>query len=140
MTRSEFEAGFKALVQSQGRSTNNVGCHACERCERCTDSTFCVDGKNLARCQYCTSCVDCTNCSQCQRCTSCLNCTQCIESERCTGSAYLVRCIGSSGCTYCFGCVGLVKRDFHILNEPYDRAAYFEIVKSLSRELRIPFG
>jgi len=53
------------------------------------------------------------------------------------GSAYLVRCVGLSGCTYCFGCVGLSKKDFHILNEPYDRKTYFDIVAKLSRELRI---
>ncbi len=41
------------------------------------------------------------------------------------------------GCAYCFGCVGLSRRDFHILNEPYDRAAYFELTARLARELRI---
>jgi hypothetical protein len=33
--------------------------------------------------------------------------------------------------------VGLSRRDFHILNEPYDRAAYFELTARLARELRI---
>jgi hypothetical protein len=46
-----------------------------------------------------------------------------------------VKCIGCVGSTYCFGCVGLHKKDFHILNEPYDRAAYFAKVAALSREL-----
>ena len=27
------------------------------------------------------------------------------------------------------------RRDFHILNEPYERAAYFEITRRLSQEL-----
>ena len=71
------------------------------------------------------------------RCTGCLACQHCLESERCIGSAYVVRSIGCSGCTYCFGCVGLARRDFHILNEPYDRATYFEITRRLARELRI---
>jgi hypothetical protein len=31
--------------------------------------------------------------------------------------------------------VGLSRKDFHILNEPYDRSAYFALVKKLSREL-----
>jgi hypothetical protein len=52
-------------------------------------------------------------------------------------SAYLVRCIGLSGCTYCFGCVGLSKKDFHILNEPHDRQTYFEKVAELRRALRL---
>jgi hypothetical protein len=42
------------------------------------------------------------------------------------------------GCNYCFGCVGLSNKDFHILNEPYDRSTYFETVARLSRALRIP--
>jgi hypothetical protein len=42
-----------------------------------------------------------------------------------------------SDCTYCFGCVGLSHRDFFILNEPYERAAYFETTARLARELGI---
>jgi hypothetical protein len=43
-----------------------------------------------------------------------------------------------SECNYCFGCVGLTRADFHILNEPYDRSEYFKIVKALTRALRLP--
>lgn len=137
MTRAEFETNFKALVQSQGNAAANVGCYACERCERCTDSTFCIDSQNLARCQYCTSCVDCTDCSQSTRCTRCLGCSQCVECVGCSASAFLVRCIDARSCTYCFGCVGLSKRDFHILNQPYERTEYFAIVKKLMQDLRL---
>ena len=47
------------------------------------------------------------------------------------------RCIDCNGCTYCFGCVGLSKKDFHILNEPYERQEYFAKVSELRRALRI---
>ncbi len=40
-----------------------------------------------------------------------------------------------SNCEYCFGCVGLDGKSFHILNEPYDRQTYFALVKELSRQL-----
>jgi hypothetical protein len=40
-----------------------------------------------------------------------------------------------SHCTYCLGCVGLSHKDFHILNQPYDRSAYFELSRQLLREL-----
>jgi hypothetical protein len=33
--------------------------------------------------------------------------------------------------------VGLSKRDFHVLNERYDRATYFELTGRLARELGI---
>ena len=42
-----------------------------------------------------------------------------------------------SSCTYCFGCVGLVRKEFHILNEPYDRKTYFKLVKALMAELAV---
>jgi hypothetical protein len=71
------------------------------------------------------------------RSTGCLGCQHCIESDRCAGSAYLVRSVECTGCTYCFGCVGLNRRDFHILNERYDRATYFETAARLARELRL---
>ena len=48
-----------------------------------------------------------------------------------------MKCVGLSACSYCFGCVGLSHKDFHILNEPYDRSKYFEITSKLSAALRI---
>jgi hypothetical protein len=60
-----------------------------------------------------------------------------MMSEGCVGSAYLVRSTSCSGCNYCFGCVGLSRRDFCVLNEPYDRATYFELTARLARELSI---
>lgn len=137
MTGAEFEAAFRKLLAAQGARTDNTGCIACERCKGATDSTFCVDCNNVARCHYCKACVDCTDCSHCVRSSACLGCTHCVESERCTDGAYLLRSVGCSKCTYCFGCVGLSRKDFHILNEPYDRATYFAMVEKLSRELRL---
>jgi hypothetical protein len=61
-----------------------------------------------------------------------------VQSESCTGSAYLVLCRNLSDCTYCFGCVGISKKDFHILNVPFPRTEYFKIVGRLRKELGIP--
>jgi hypothetical protein len=33
--------------------------------------------------------------------------------------------------------VGLSRKDFHILNEPYDRQTYFALIAKLSRELGV---
>jgi hypothetical protein len=38
-------------------------------------------------------------------------------------------------CTYCLGCVGLSRKDFHILNQPYDRSTYFQLSRELLRQL-----
>ena len=135
MNADDFERELRKLVAAHGRGTENTGCLACERCERCTDSTFLADCKNVARSNYCTACVDCTECSHSTDCTGCLACSHCEKCERCTSSAYLVRCVACSGCTYCFGCVGLSKKDFHILNEPYERKEWFAKVAELRRAL-----
>jgi hypothetical protein len=135
MKRIEFESALKKLLADADARKANQGCLACERCERSTDSTFCVDCKGVTRCNYCVRSEDCVDSSHLTGCRGCLSCTQCVGAERCTGSAYLVRSTACVGCTYCFGCVGLHKKDFHILNEPYDRTTYFATVAKLTREL-----
>ena len=40
-----------------------------------------------------------------------------------------------SDCTYCFGCVGLSKKDFYVLNVPFTRQEFFEVTKRLRKEL-----
>jgi hypothetical protein len=137
ITGAEFETALRKLVDAAARSTANVGSLQCDRCERCADCTFCVDSKGLARCHYSSRCDDCTDCTHCAGCRACTHCQRSVLCDRCIGSAYLVRCVGCSGCNYCFGCVGLSKRDFCILNEPYDRATYFELTARLARELNL---
>lgn len=66
-----------------------------------------------------------------------MGCQHCDRCEGCAQSAYLTRSTDCTGCTYCFGCVGLSRRDFCVLNEPYDRQAYFTLVTRLSRELGV---
>lgn len=135
MTPREFEARFEELSREHGETTDNVGCLACERCERCSHSTFLEDCTNVARSHYCASSVDCSDCSHSKHLRGCLGCSHCERCERCVSSAYLVRCIDCNACNYCFGCVGLSKKDFHILNEPYERQAYFDKVAELRRAL-----
>ncbi len=137
LTAAAFEAALRKLLTAARSERENVGCVACEGCEQSSECTFCVDSKGLARCHYCASCDGCSESSHCTRCRSCLGCQHCVDSERCTSSAYLVRCVDCSGCNYCFGCVGLYKSDFFVLNKPYDRATYFELTSRLTRELAL---
>jgi hypothetical protein len=135
LSASEFEAALRTLGAGAASGDGNLGCLACEGCERCRECTFCSDSSGLSRCHYTTGCTDCVDCAHCDDCRGCSACQHCTGSEDCIGSAYLVRSVGCMGCTYCFGCVGLQRRDFHILNEAYDRATYFEVTARLSREL-----
>ena len=135
LTKTEFERRFRELAEEHSSATENIGCLACERCERCADSTFLRGCTNVVRSHYCVECTDCTECQHSTGCTGCLSCSHCEDCERCTQSAYLVKSVACSGCTYCFGCVGLSKKDFHILNEPYERQEWFAKVAELRRAL-----
>jgi hypothetical protein len=137
MTPVEFEFRLRELLRSQSAGPANSRCIDCHGCERCVLSTFCGDSQRLLRCHYCDDCSDSTDCSHCRGCKGCLGCSHCIACERCTEGSHLVRSIGLSGCSYCFGCVGLSNKDFHILNEPYDRSTYFAMTKALSKAMAI---
>jgi hypothetical protein len=67
-----------------------------------------------------------------------LGCHHCFESEDCSRSSYVVLSVALSECAYCFGCVGLQHKEFHILNEAYSQQDYFRITARLSRELDLP--
>lgn len=126
---------MKTLLVNAEHNTENIGCVACVQCERCVGSTFCSDSKGLVRCHYCTSSARLTDCTHCRSSSDLLACNHCIASERCARSSYVVKSFDCEGCTYCFGCVGLSKKDFHILNRPYDKATYFALTAQLMREL-----
>jgi hypothetical protein len=135
MDKTTFEARFRELLTTFQKTTGNSGCLACEGCESCVDCTFCKKCTKTTRSHYCVDCHGCTESSHCTRSRDLHGCMHCSDSERCRSSAYLVRSVDCSGCTYCYGCVGLTRKDFHILNEPYDRSTYFDMVKKLDRAL-----
>jgi hypothetical protein len=60
-----------------------------------------------------------------------------VQSEHCATSAYLYFSRSLSDCNYCFGCVGLAKKDFYILNQPFGRQEYFELTNKLKREFNL---
>jgi hypothetical protein len=134
-TRAEFEAELRRLTQQHEQSADNERCVACVACERCKDSTFCKSSRGLVRCHYCVDSQRCVDCTHCRASKDLVSCNHCVACERCAQSAYVIKSIDCTGCTYCFGCVGLSKKDFHILNRPYDRSAYFALTARLSREL-----
>lgn len=136
-TLEEFEARYRELLRAQEAATENDRCVQCEHCRGCSASTFCRHSQLLIRCHYCVECEQCTDCSHCRGSRGLLSCHHCLDSQSSMGSTYLIRCSGMAQCNYCLGCVGLSHRDYHILNEPYDRASYFEISRELQRQLRL---
>ncbi len=135
MTRQQLEQAFRQLVQAHASRSGNERCIECAQCERCVECTFCRRSVDLVRCHYCIEVHHAMDCTHCQRGRDLIRCTHCQDSARCTGSAYLEHCLDCSDCNYCFACVGLNKREFHVLNEPYSRSDYFKLTAQLQREL-----
>lgn len=132
-----FERRYRELLGGLRTPAENPGSIECVGCNGCQDSTFCRDSRDLCRCHYCVRCTLCTDCSHCRGSHALVACTHAVDSESSLRSAYIVRSVSVSDCTYLFGCVGLSRKDFHILNEPYERAAYFETTRRLMHELGI---
>lgn len=135
LSAAVFERLHRELLVSAENRRDNDACVECSGCIACQGSTFCKDSERLSRCHYCVRCELCSESSHCRDCRLVVACHHCLDCESCTRSSYLVRSVSVSDSNYCFGCVGLSGKDFHILNEPYDRATYFEITRRLAREL-----
>ncbi|HEY6105642.1 MAG TPA: hypothetical protein VIV59_06650, partial [Anaeromyxobacteraceae bacterium] len=131
MTRRQFEAEYQRLRREFGDSAENPGSFRCEGCRHCANCMFCEDCEGCYHCTHCTRCQDSSHLTHCQDCQNCHGSSYCEHSSNCVGSSYLVLCHSCSDCTYCFGCVGLAKKDFHLLNVKYGRNEYFRIVKAL---------
>ena len=59
-------------------------------------------------------------------------CAECWMSSH--DLEYCIFCI--YGCAHCFGCVGLKKASYCILNKEYDRAEYFDLVRRIKTQMR----
>ena len=132
MKRSEYTEGLSRLRRSLEKTIdNNPLSYECRGCSGCVSCQFSVDCQDCYRSTHCQRCRGLSGCSHCQDCVSCHDCSHCLRSQGCRGSAYLTDCVACSDCTYCYGCVGLSRKEFHILNVPYDRKTYFAMVKAL---------
>jgi hypothetical protein len=135
LTAREFDARYRELLAQFESGSENDRCVMCEACRGCTQCTFCRHSEHLIRCNYCVECVQCTDSSHCQASQGLLSCQHCSGSRNLIRCSYVVRCANMTECTYCLGCVGLSRKDFHILNQPYDRSTYFALSRALLREL-----
>ena len=131
MNRSEFDAEYARLVREFGASEKNLGSFRSDGCTGSMHCMFCTRCRNCYRCTHCQDCEATTGSSHCTRCVGCHDCSHCEDALASTHSAYLVRCSFCADCNYCLGCVGLQKKEFHILNRPYTRSEYFAILKGL---------
>lgn len=139
LDRREFERVFRDLRQHvlQSQTEENPGSHRCERCQRCTQCMFTTDSVDCFSCTYCSHCTNCTNCTHCSGCQDCHQSSYCVNSHNLSACSYVIMSEHCHECIFCFGCVGLLKKEFHILNQKYSRDAYFKMVAKLKVEFGI---
>lgn len=135
MDLSDYQRQLAALRRATP-SKENIGCMACEECIGCQSSMFCLRSSHVRASQYLHDCADCVETSHSRDCKRMVRSSHCDGCEGCNGSAYLTDCQNMTSCTYCYGCVGLVGKDFHVLNQPYDRETYFRITRALDAARR----
>lgn len=143
--RAAFEAHIKNdAMHRENLNTKCVGstgnylteCKGCrgtyffENAENCCysfrggiTSKDCHDGAGVLRCELI---FDTNQVSDSYRLLFCNYCTNCRESE------YLDFCFE---CEYCFGCVGLRKKKFCILNKEYPEAEYRRVVAEIKKQM-----
>jgi len=132
----EFERSLADLKANYTRGAENPQGFQLKDCRSCSACMFCSHCEDCYHCTHCERSTQCSNCTHCKDCEGCHMSAYCTGSSRCVSSKYLEKCEACADCTYCFGCVGLSKKDFHILNEPYDKKTYFELVAKLRKVLR----
>lgn len=68
-------------------------------------------------------------------------CYNSLQVDECYRTAYSFDCVSCqevwfskdlSGCSYCFGCVNLRNKSYHIFNKPYSKEEYAEKLKELN--------
>lgn len=70
--------------------------------------------------------ISCELCYECVDCEHCYNVRYAQNSINCSDSAFLFECRNVKNC---FGCVGLVGKEYHIFNRPYSKEDYEATVK-----------
>jgi hypothetical protein len=133
-----FMTEYRRLAEEYRDKGLNVGCVECAGCTGCTDCVFCKECVRCYRSRYSVGCVESELLTHCERCRDSRSLAYCQDCDHCGESNYLVSCSYCYECDYCFGCVGLVKQDFHILNKKYSRSEYFKQVAKLRVALGLP--
>ncbi|MFA5076667.1 MAG: hypothetical protein WC480_04620 [Patescibacteria group bacterium] len=119
-----------------------------------SDGNYLVECKNCSDCFFIESSEDCCNifrspnakdvydsvgafrmelCYLTGQSIDCYNIKIANYAVRCRDSEYLDQC---EDCTNCFGCVGLRKRKFCILNKQYSETDYSKLVKGLKDRMK----
>lgn len=102
-------------------------------------------GHDLQDCIYISNTRKLKDCIDCDMTLECELTYEAVENNKNYNCNFLYWCADMRDCEYmmycfntenCFGCFNLKRKQFHILNEPYNREEYFELVKKIKESLR----
>ncbi|MFN8390240.1 MAG: hypothetical protein U0136_08130 [Bdellovibrionota bacterium] len=104
-----------------------------------TNAHDCFDVNNVQDCRYCFWLHDARDCMDiycwglpaelCYECTGVgTNAYRNLFSYQSNGSRDIAYCVNTSFSTNCFGCVGITRKDYCILNKQYSRVDYERLV------------
>lgn len=79
------------------------------------------------KCEFCYMCSDSSFCNRCFYCTDCYECNNVYYSYK----GYKLN--------NCFGCISISEKKYHILNQPYEKDDYFEIISGIKDELNLHY-
>jgi hypothetical protein len=135
LSKRDFDRALGDLLKQARANNASPGSYKSEECVRCYDCMFTQSSTDCFKCTYCTHCESCSDCTHCHNSTNCHSSSYCQHAVNCNKSSYLIHCSNCYECVFCFGCVGLVKKEFHILNHPFPRNTYFKLVAELKEAL-----
>jgi len=120
-------------VQSSGNFLNNdKNCHECYFIEDSENSRYCFRG-------LCKETIDSVGVFDGEKCTLEVqtgydyNNLCCLYTNSCRYSSYLDSCEEAE---YCFGCVGLRKKKYCILNKQYTKEDYENLVEKIKGDMK----
>ena len=135
LTAQEFLNTQRQLVKEHAQDAVVIGGVDSQGCTACVDVMFSSDCHRCYKAIYSVGCTDSSFLTQSARCRDSHQLVYCEDCDHCARCNYVIRSSRCFECDYLFGCVGLVGKDFHILNQPYRRSDYFRIVKELREAL-----
>jgi len=141
----KFKLQFPQKFMQGFQNENSTGNHLVQ----CKDAIFCFDSMNVWNGKYCTQmfmntkdCLDVDEGGEAELLYECSNvgynayelrfCKNCLEQP--TRLTYCDYCFG--GCQDLFGCVGLKKKKFCILNKQYSQEEYEAMVPRIIEHMK----
>ncbi|MDD5469916.1 MAG: hypothetical protein PHO92_03940 [Candidatus Peribacteraceae bacterium] len=128
---------FAQIIQSEGSTGDQL--------LECRDCTDCFTFKHSQDCSHCLigeKSRDCRDCNFCDNCEMQYNCCNLEKNYQnicgmfvwyCKDMLYCMNCLNSH---HCFGCSGLKKHSYCILNRQYTKEEYEEFVPKMIEHMR----